>query len=465
MNILGKQINCVLCLGVGGVGVGPIAMCLQQHGVKVIGYDSNDNAICESLRDAGAVIVNEASAELLTDEVDAVVYSSAIPLSHPVLLAAQNKGVLVMLRAKMLGELLRLRHGIAVAGTHGKTTTSSMLAFVLYSLDKSTSWLVGGKLQNTQSYMHWEQGKYLVVEADESDGSLIELKANTAVLTNCEPDHLVNFAGDFKKLQNSFLEFLRAIPLDGAAIVNADDAIAMELVNKAQVKSWSFGFSDNADYQIRSYQQHGLSSHFDLQIPTGEVVQVIVNLPGKHNVCNATAAIACAHSLGFSIASLVKAIASFTGVGRRFTICGKYVFRCGVATLINDYGHHPTEIAATIQAARASYPGKRLVLVFQPHRYTRTQELFADFALSFSGADLLLLPDTFSAGEDSIANCESEDLVAAISAAGHHNVFYIGDLANVVAELDARVNADDVVILQGAGSIGYIVDKFTKAEA
>ena len=465
MNILGKEINCVLCLGVGGVGVGPIAMCLQQQGVKVIGYDSNINAICDCLRDAGAVIVNEASIELLTDEVDAVVYSSAIPLSHPILLAAQDKGILVMLRAKMLGELLRLRHGIAVAGTHGKTTTSSMLAFVLYSLDKSTSWVVGGKLQNTQSYMHWKQGKYLVVEADESDGSLIELKANTAVLTNCESDHLVNFGGDFKKLQNSFLEFLQAIPFDGGAIVNADDAIVMELVNKSGVNSLSFGCCDNADYQIMSYHQQGLRSHFDLRIPTGEVVPVAVNLPGKHNVYNATAAIACAHSLGFSMEPIVQAIANFTGVGRRFTVCGEYAFNDGTATLINDYGHHPTEIAATVQAARACYPGRRLVIVFQPHRYTRTQELFADFVLSLSGADLLLMPDTFSAGEELIANCETEDLVAAISAAGHQNVFHIGGLVNVVSELCARVNAGDVVILQGAGSIGYIVDKFTKVEA
>lgn len=461
MQVQGKKIQHVLCLGIGGVGVGPLAQCLVRCGVKVTGYDAKSNAICERLVSLGVEINTHLSVDLLRDDVDAVVYSSAIAHDHPVLQAARARQILVLRRAEMLGELLQLKQGIAVAGTHGKTTTSALLAYVLYASGQDPSWVVGGKLHNTDSYMRWSDGEHLVVEADESDGSLICLQPQMAVLTNCESDHLINFSHDFSQLRNLFLRFLSQLPDDGCVVANIDDEEVVALAAESGKRMVGFGFGDSADYRAYAYEQQGLQASAQLQLPTGEVVRLQLGLPGRHNIYNAVAAFACAHQLGVAPEHILSALAEFSGVGRRFSVCGEYCFDRGCALLVNDYGHHPTEIAATVQAARASYPEKRLVIAFQPHRFSRTAELFDAFVASLVQADVLLLLDTFAAGELVIEKMRSADLAGAMRDTGHHSVYHVGGVEHLIPAIHQHVRDDDLLILQGAGSVGYMVDRLS----
>ena len=461
VQVQGKEIKHALCLGIGGVGVGPIAECLLGLGIRVTGYDAKCNAICDHLTSLGVTIATQLDDALLAKDVDAVVHTSAIAPDHMVLQAARDRGILVMRRAEMLAELLQWKKGIAVAGTHGKTTTSALLAYVLYASGLDPSWVVGGKLHNTDSYMRWSDGEHLVVEADESDGSLICLRPNVAILTNCESDHLINFSHDYSQLRNLFADFLAQLPDDGYAVVNMDDAEVAALATESGKKVVGFGFGDSADYQASSYKQQGLQATAQLKLPDGEVVTLQIALPGKHNIYNALAAFVSAHQLGVSSDRILQALAAFSGVGRRFTICGEYCFDQGCALLVNDYGHHPTEVMATVQAARASYPDRRLVIAFQPHRFSRTADCFDAFVSSLAQADVLLLLDTFSAGEKSIDNMRSADLAIAMRDTGHQYIHHIGGTEQLIPAIHQHVRDGDLLILQGAGSVGYMVDQLS----
>jgi UDP-N-acetylmuramate--alanine ligase len=358
----------------------------------------------------------------------------------------------------MLAELMRFSNGIAVAGTHGKTTTTSLIASILAEGGLDPTYVIGGRLNSSASHAALGTGQYLVAEADESDASFLYLQPVMAVVTNIDADHLPTYGGDFNKLKQTFVEFLHHLPFYGLAVVCVDDKEVREILPQITRPILRYGIEQDADVCASNIRSDGVRTHFDLMLSDSDApVTVTLNMPGRHNILNSLAAITIAHELGVSMDNICSALQKFEGVGRRMHMYGEVETRNGTITLVDDYGHHPTEVAASMQAVRESWPHKRLVVAFQPHRFTRTRDLFEDFSSVLADADVLLMSEVYAAGEDVIAGADGRSLCAAIRARGKVNPVFVEEVEQLADSLDAVIQDGDLVLTLGAGSIGRVV--------
>ncbi len=449
------RIQCIHFVGIGGVGMGGIAEVLLNLGYEVQGSDLIGNAVTERLASLGGRIFQGHDADYLRDA-DVVVVSSAIPATNPEVTEAQRRRIPVVQRAEMLAELMRFRYGIAVAGTHGKTTTTSLVASVLAEGGLDPTFVIGGRLASVDANAKLGSGRYLVAEADESDASFLHLQPMIAVVTNIDADHLTTYEGELSRLKQGFTEFLHNLPFYGLAVMCGDDANTRELIPGLGRRVITYGFSQSADVQARNAQTAGLSTSFEVHRTGREPLQLTLNLPGRHNVLNALAAVAVAAELQVEDRAIQTAFAEFSGIDLRFQVLGSVTTPAGMVTFVDDYGHHPTEITATLAAARDTWPDRRIVVAFQPHRYTRTHELFEDFAQVLSTADVLILTDVYSAGEEPIAGADGRSLARAVRTRGSVEPIFIEQLDMLATTLAEVICADDVVLTLGAGSIGAV---------
>jgi UDP-N-acetylmuramate--alanine ligase len=458
------RIQHVHFVGIGGVGMAGIAEVLISQGYKVSGSDLSDNALTKRLRAAGAEIFLGHDASHV-QHANVVVRSSAVDMENVELAAALQAHIPIVARAEMLGELMRFRYGIAIAGTHGKTTTTSLVTSILAEEGLDPTFVIGGRLNSVGSNARLGKGRYLVAEADESDASFLYLKPMISVVTNIDADHMGTYNNNFSELRDAFVKFLQLLPFYGLAVVCTDDPVVKETLLSVQRPLTTYGFNESANFRAVNIYQKVTKTHFDVERPNLPPLSIILNLPGKHNVLNALAAIAIATELKVSDAAIQRALESFAGIGRRFQICGDFeVKQGGKVTLIDDYGHHPREIAATLQAARESWPDRRLVMVYQPHRYTRTRDLFGDFCDVLSKPDLLLLLDVYSAGEEFIAGADGISLAQAIQRGGKANPVFVEQHEQLAAILQENLRGGDVLIMQGAGNIGALASNLASSE-
>lgn len=441
-------------VGIGGVGMSGIAEVMHTLGYRISGSDTGSGAGLERLRSLGVRLFSEHRGEHVLGA-DVVVTSSAIATNNPELLAAREHRIPVVARAEMLGELMRFRRGIAVAGTHGKTTTTSLIASVLAEGGLDPTFVIGGQLLSAGANARLGSSDYLVAEADESDGSFLLLNPMIAVITNIDADHLEHYGGDFDRMRAAFVEFLHRLPFYGLAVLCADDPETAALAHNSPRATMLYGTGENADVRAANLVQEGARMHFDLWLPEAAGgLPVSLNLPGRHNVLNALAAAAVAWQLGVADADIAAALAGFQGIGRRFNLCGEISLGGRKVLLIDDYGHHPRELAAVFQAARDGWPERRLVVAFQPHRYSRTRDLLDGFARELSGVDVLVLTEVYPAGEVPIPGADTAALARAIRARGQVDpvlVEHPGQLAQALAPL---LRDGDLLLLAGAGDIG-----------
>ena len=446
-------------VGVGGAGMSGIAEILHNLGYAVSGSDQSESTTTRRLASLGIRIAIGHAAENIQGA-EAVVTSTAVGASNPEVLAARAKRVPVVPRAVMLAELMRLKSGIAIAGTHGKTTTTSLVTSVLAEAGVDPTFVIGGRLNAAGANSRLGAGDYIVVEADESDASFLNLLPVMAVVTNIDADHMDTYGHDFAKLKSAFVEFIHRMPFYGAAILCSDDAGVRSIMPMISRPVVTYGFGDDAMVRAVDVEAHAGTMQFTVQRRNGvrmPDLHVTLNLPGDHNVLNALAAIAVATELELPDAPVVKGLAEFNGVGRRFQRYGEQPSSDGGSfTLIDDYGHHPVEMAATLAAARGAFPGRRLVLAFQPHRYTRTRDCFEDFVKVMGDADLVLLAEVYAAGEAPIVAADGRSLVRALRIAGKVDPVFVDEIAEMPQTLVDQVRDGDVVISMGAGSIGNV---------
>jgi UDP-N-acetylmuramate--alanine ligase len=443
-------------VGIGGAGMAGIAEVLLNLGYSVSGTDLKLTSVTERLRSLGARVAEGHAAAHLNDA-DVVVVSSAVAADNPEVRAANERRIPVIRRAEMLAELMRFRYGIAIAGTHGKTTTTSLIASVLAEAQLDPTFVIGGRLESANANAKLGLGQYLVAEADESDASFLHLQPMVAVVTNIDADHLGSYENDLGRLKQGFVEFLHNLPFYGLAVLCSDDANTRELIPSLGRRVVSYGFGERADIRASSVERLGLRTRFKVEAKERRApLTVELNLPGLHNVLNSLAAIAVAAELDIADAPLLKALAEFSGVDRRLQVHGTVTTAAGRVTFVDDYGHHPTELAATIAAARDAWPGRRLVVCFQPHRYTRTLALIDDFAQVLSTVDALILTNVYSAGESPLAGADGKSLARAVRVRGAVEPIFIEDLSELPGVLGQIMRADDVVLTLGAGSIGAV---------
>ena len=448
-----QRIKHIHFVGIGGIGMCGIAEVLLNDGYIISGSDVADNANIRRLTKLGAKVHLQHARENI-DGADVVVQSSAILPTNPEIIEAKSKRIPVVARAQMLAELMRFRHGIAIAGTHGKTTTTSLIACVLAEAGLDPTYVIGGVLNGAGSNAKLGRSPYLVAEADESDASFLCLQPMMSVVTNIDYDHMSTYLNDPMRLQQAFIDFLHHLPFYGLAVLCIDDPIIRELVSKINRPQITYGFSEDADVMGFDFTQSGTMCEFKVKRrQQNDVLTMQLNMPGKHNALNALAALAIAQEIGIQPDAIQRAFQQFAGVNRRFTILGELPVSEGAATVVDDYGHHPREIAATLAAARGAWPDRRIVLVFQPHRYSRTAELFEDFSQILAKADELLMLDVYSAGEDIIAGADSRALCRSIRTRGQVEPIYVGDISELPNSLYSILKANDVVLMQGAGSI------------
>ena len=451
-----RRVERIHFVGIGGAGMGGIAEVLLNEGYNVSGSDLAPNAVTERLITLGAKVYFGHDAGNV-DGASVVVVSSAINSANAEVAAARELRIPVVRRAEMLGELMRFRHGIAVAGTHGKTTTTSLLASIFAEAGTDPTFVIGGLLNSAGSNARLGAGRYLIAEADESDASFLHLQPLATVITNIEADHMDTYQGDFEKLKATYLEFCHNLPFYGVAVVCIDDPVLRALIPQIGRTVLTYGFSEDADFVISQFSQNGTQSQFTITDPNGNQREVVLNLPGKHNALNATAAFALAQDEGISEQAILAALSKFEGIGRRFQQYGEFDTGNGKVLLLDDYGHHPTEVAATIAAVRAAWPQRRLVMAYQPHRFTRTRDLYEDFAKVLSAVDKLLLLEVYSAGEAPIAGADSRSLCRSIRARGSLDPIYVAQPAELAPCLAGVLQDGDVVLTQGAGNIGALV--------
>jgi len=452
-------------IGIGGAGMAGIAEVLVNLGYAVSGTDLKLSGVTERLRKLGARVAEGHAAENLGDA-DVVVVSSAVAADNPEIVAAHARRIPVVRRAEMLAELMRFRYGIAIAGTHGKTTTTSLIASVLAEAGVDPTFVIGGRLASANANAKLGLGQYLVAEADESDASFLHLQPMIAVVTNIDADHLGSYENDLGRLKQGFLDFLHNLPFYGLAVMCSDDANTRELIPTLGRRVVSYGFGERSDVRASAVERHGLRTRFAVEFKDArKPLTIELNLPGVHNVLNSLAAIAVAGELEIPDAPLKKALAEFSGVDRRLQVQGTLMTDAGLVTFVDDYGHHPTELAATIAAARDAWPGRRLVVCFQPHRYTRTLALLDDFAQVLSSVDALILTNVYSAGETPLAGADGKSLARAVRVRGAVEPIFIDDLAELPAALAPILKADDVVLTLGAGSIGAVAQTLPRALA
>ncbi len=446
-------------IGIGGAGMSGIAEVMVNLGYRVSGSDIVESATVKRLVDMGAIVHLGHAAEHV-NAVDAVVVSTAVPASNPELKRARQRRIPVVPRAEMLAELMRFRRGIGVAGTHGKTTTTSLVAALLAEGGLDPTFVVGGLVNSAGTNARLGEGEYLVAEADESDGSFLLLSPTVAIVTNIDVDHLETYGGDFERLREAFADFLHRLPFYGLAVLCADDDNVRALIPDVRCTVITYGFSEDADFRASDLQQDGAAMEFMVSIPGREPLPMRVSLPGRHNVLNALAAIAVAWELGVERKSIRKALAEFAGIGRRFNVHGQISFGAGHALFVDDYGHHPTELAATLSAARGGWPQRRLVTVFQPHRFTRTRDLFDDFANVLAGHlgedDQLIVSEVYAAGEKRLAGADGRALVRAIRQRGSVEPIFVTHPRDCISLLPNVLRDGDLVLLLGAGDIGAV---------
>ncbi len=449
-------------IGIGGSGMSGIAEVLLNLGYQVSGSDLAENAATRRLGALGAKVKLRHDASHV-EGADAVVVSTAVRSDNPEVVAAREKRIPVVPRALMLAELMRLKQGIAIAGTHGKTTTTSLVASVLAEGGLDPTFVIGGRLTAAGSNARLGAGDFIVAEADESDASFLHLQPVMAVVTNIDEDHMDTYQHDFARLKQAFVQFLQNLPFYGSAILCADDAHVREILPMVSKPVLTYGTAADAMVRAENVRADGGRMRFRaLREKVAAPLDVVLNLPGRHNVLNSLAAIAVASELGIADSALLRALAEFRGVGRRFQRYDDVrIPGGGTFTLIDDYGHHPVEMAATLEAARGAFPGRRLVLAFQPHRYTRTRDLFEDFVKVLSTADALLLAEVYAAGEAPIVAADSRTLARALRVFGKVEPVFVEDIGAMAEAIQRAVQDGDVVVTMGAGSIGNVPGQLT----
>src|SRR5690348_16034849 len=449
-------------IGIGGAGMSGIAEVLHTLGYDVSGSDRAASPVTERLAGMGVdVAIGHDAAHVAN--VDAVVVSSAIKSDNPELVAAEARRIPVVPRAEMLGELMRFRRGIAVAGSHGKTTTTSLTASVLAEAGYDPTFVIGGQLLSAGAHARLGAGDYLVAEADESDGSFLMLSPVAAIVTNIDADHLEHYHEDFAELKQAFADFLHRLPFYGLAVLCVDDPEVAELAQRMPRSTLTYAIERSADVRGANLRADGARMHFELQLPDQPSLPVVLNLPGRHNVLNALAAATLGWHLGIEPFAIARALERFQGVGRRFHINGELPIDDGKVLLVDDYGHHPREIAAVMAAARAGWAGRRLVVVFQPHRYTRTRDLLDDFAGVLCESDALVLTDVYPAGETPITNADGRALARAVRARGKVDPVFIEHPRELGETLPPLLRDGDLVLLLGAGDIGAAAGELASA--
>jgi len=452
-------------IGIGGAGMSGIAEVLVNLGYQVSGSDLAESPVTRRLAGLGVKVSIKHRAENV-EGADAVVVSSAVRKDNAEVAAARDKRIPVVPRALMLAELMRLKQGIAIAGTHGKTTTTSLVASVLAEGGLDPTFVIGGRLTAAGSNARLGAGDFIVVEADESDASFLHLQPVIAVVTNIDEDHMETYEHDFARLKSAFVQFLQNLPFYGAAILCVDDEHVRSILPQVSKPVLTYGTAADATVRAESIRHDRGRMRFRALREKAAPLEVTLNLPGRHNVLNALAAIAVAGELGVPDQAILKALAEFSGVGRRFQGYGDVPLEGGGAfTLIDDYGHHPAEMAATLEAARGAYPGRRLVLAFQPHRYTRTRDLFEDFVKVLSTVDALLLAEVYAAGEQPIVAADSRTLARALRVFGKVEPVFVEDIAGMPDAIRRAAADGDVVLTMGAGSIGNVPAHLAEARA
>lgn len=451
-----RRINAIHFVGIGGSGMSGIAEVLINLGYQVQGSDLKSNPGTARLAKLGAKIMLGHRAENVLGA-DVVVVSGAVANDNPEVAAAREAHVPVVPRAQMLGELMRFRYSIAVGGTHGKTTTTSLVASILAEGGEDPTFVIGGLLKSAGSNARLGAGRYLVAEADESDASFTHLQPLIAIVTNIDNDHLATHEGDFERLKQSFVDFLRNLPFYGLAVVCFEDANVRSILDRIGRPVVSYGFSEQADLRAVNLRRNNLQTSFDVLRPgRPDPLAVTVNLPGTHNVLNALAAIAVASELDIEDAAIGRALLSFQGVERRMQHVADVETASGKVSIVDDYGHHPTEIAATLEAMRQGYPNRRLVLAFQPHRYTRTRDLIDDFGKALCAADVLLVTEVYAAGEAPIAGADGRAICRAVRSRGQVEPIFVEKVEELAAALKDVIRAGDLIVTMGAGHINAV---------
>jgi UDP-N-acetylmuramate--alanine ligase len=450
-----RRIKYIHFVGIGGAGMGGIAEVLLNEGYLISGSDRQANNMTNRLADLGATIYFGHLASNIS-QANVVVVSSAIDPTNPEVNAAYQQRIPVIRRAEMLAELMRFRHGIAIAGTHGKTTTTSLISTIFAEGGLDPTFVIGGLLNSAGTNARLGSSRYLIAEADESDASFVHLQPMVSVVTNIEADHMETYQGDFQKMQDTYIDFLHNLPFYGLAIMCIDDPVIRQLLPRIGRKYLTYGFTEDADLRAIDVNHGFNQSEFTVVRDGLPALHVKVNLPGRHNVLNALAAIAVATDEKITDQVIVSALANFSGIGRRFETLGEFSTGKGQAILVDDYGHHPTEVAATIAVARNNWPDRRLVMAYQPHRYTRTRDLYEDFVKVLSQVDVLLLLEVYSAGEEHLEGADSKALCRSIRQRGQIEPIYVADKAELPILLADLLRDQDIVLTQGAGNIGQI---------
>lgn len=457
-----RRINRLHFVGIGGAGMCGVAEVLLNQGYNISGSDLKESPNTLRLESMGAEIFIGHDATNVKNA-DVVVYSSAIDERNPEIKAAINEFKPLIARAEMLAELMRYRHSIAIAGTHGKTTTTSIVASVLAQAGFDPTFVIGGLLNSAGTNARLGESRYLVAEADESDASFMHLQPMVAVVTNIEADHMSTYGGDFENLKKYFIDFLHNLPFYGLAVLCIDDPVVRELLPRISRPKITYGFAEDADFRIINLSQEQQITQFDVvRKEAKDRLKITLNMPGRHNALNATAAIAIATDEGIKAKDIQGGIQNFAGVGRRFDVQGEFAVNGGTVMLIDDYGHHPTEVAATLRALRDGWPENRLIMVYQPHRYSRTKDLYEDFVEVLGEADVLLLLEVYSAGEKKIAKADSRSLCRSIRLRGKVDPVYVKEESEVREILRELVLPGDIILTQGAGSVGALAKQLAK---
>ncbi|MCJ2375918.1 UDP-N-acetylmuramate--L-alanine ligase [Vibrio sp. ZSDZ34] len=450
-----RRVKCIHFVGIGGAGMSGIAEVLLNEGYQISGSDLAENAVTQSLVAKGATVFI-GHQESNVEQASVVVVSTAIDPENPELVAARQLRIPVVRRAEMLAELMRFRHGIAVAGTHGKTTTTALVTQIYSEAGMDPTFVNGGLVKSAGTNARLGSSRILIAEADESDASFLHLQPMVSIVTNIEADHMDTYGGDFDTLKQTFIDFLHNLPFYGQAVMCVDDPVVRELIPTISRQVITYGFSEDADVRIENYRQNGHQGLFSVVRQDRKDLEIRLNMPGQHNALNAAAAIAVATEDNISDEAILAAMLGTEGTGRRFEHLGEFDTGHGQVMLVDDYGHHPTEVDVTIKAARNGWPEKRLVMVFQPHRYSRTRDLYDDFANVLEQVDVLVMLDVYSAGEAPIAGADGRALCRTIRTRGKIDPVFVPDIDTLPSVLSNLLQDGDLVLTQGAGDIGKI---------
>ncbi len=450
-----RRVSSIHFIGIGGAGMSGIAEVLLNEGYMISGSDINSNLTTQRLQQKGATIYIGHQASNI-EKASVVVVSTAIDPTNPEVEQAQKLRIPIVRRAEMLAELMRYRHGIAVAGTHGKTTTTALVTHIYFEAGLDPTFVNGGLVKSAGTNARLGSSRFLIAEADESDASFLHLQPMAAIVTNIEADHMDTYGGDFEVLKQTFRDFLHQLPFYGQAIMCIDDPVVRKMIPNISRQVITYGFSEDADVVIKDYKQYGQQGSFIVCRENKPDLAITLNIPGRHNALNAAAAIAVATEDDIGDEAIVKALASTLGTGRRFEHLGEFETGAGQVMLVDDYGHHPSEVDVTITAARSGWEDKRLVMIFQPHRYSRTRDLYEDFANVLDKVDVLLMLDVYSAGETPIAGADSRSLCRTIRSRGKLDPIFVPNKEALPSILANVLQENDLVLTQGAGDIGKV---------